>query len=680
MRVFPLLVSSLLLGVGMLTGCSRSGDAPGGGATAPLVSARVFTGFREPPGAFSLSPDGRRLAWVEQGWLRRRLMVRDLDGDRVRNYRAAGNLRWTGDGRRLVFVADSDGRENTHVYVIDTDSDAEAVDLTPYPGVRASLQQIDAGDPGHILVAHNRRNPRLPDIYRIDLATRAEVMVARNPGDAVAAMTREDGSIVGWQRSREARRAETKAHAEAGKSPAPPDAREPTPNPPAAARPVDRGAEPTLRILGPAADTRLAWALSNRGRDRIALVSLHMGPGWEQVFHEDPDVDVQNVHVSARDRTPVFAVSHPGFPRITWFDTGFRDDLAPVMRSFGEGPVDVAVLSQDREDRRIVVSVRDSTRRETWLVRRGGRAEKLTDNVPEALARVLVPMQPIELRARDGTPLHGYLTRPRGAASGPGPMVLVVHGGPWFQSSWNDPLASEENARVQFLANRGYTVLQVNFRGSTGYGRRFTNAAMGEFAGRMQDDLDDALAWAVSGGIADPTRVAIVGHSYGGYAALTGLWRTPRAFACGVSIAGPTDLATLIEAFPPHWKTDLSTWHDFVGDPRDPAQRADMTRRSPLAHAAAIERPVLLIQGGRDIRVRPDQSRRMAEALARAGRPPHLVMIPEMGHGISWWAHQYRVLRELETFLGACLGGQATGFDPFDPLVAAWERVSRYTQ
>ena len=326
----------------------------------------------------------------------------------------------------------------------------------------------------------------------------------------------------------------------------------------------------------------------------------------------------------------------------------------------------------------MVITVFTSTRSHTYLLDRPSRSfELLSTGVPENLAQTMAPTEPVKLTSRDGLSLQGYLTLPRGVAPRGLPMVLLVHGGPWLHTPWGDPLRSEDATRAQFLANRGYAVLQVDFRGSTGHGRDFYNAGIGEFAGRMQDDLLDAVQWAVARGLADPARVAIMGWSYGGYASLVGLAATPKTFACGISIAGPTDLASLIESFPPYWTVDLSTWHDFVGNPKLPEDRADMTRRSPLTRVAQIERPVLLIHGERDVRVRIDQSQRMADALRQAGKPVRFVPIAEMGHTPSYWAHQQKVLRETETFLHDCIGGRASRFDPFDALAWVWTRVSR---
>jgi dipeptidyl aminopeptidase/acylaminoacyl peptidase len=256
-------------------------------------------------------------------------------------------------------------------------------------------------------------------------------------------------------------------------------------------------------------------------------------------------------------------------------------------------------------------------------------------------------------------------------------MVLLVHGGPWLRTRWGNPWTSEDAVYMQFLANRGYAVLEMDFRGSTGYGRSFENAGFGEFAGRMQEDLLDALRWAVDKGIADAERVAIMGWSYGGYAALVGLTATPQTFACAISIGGPTDLASLIESFPQYWGVDLSRWHDYVGDPALPEDRAQMREKSPLYHAQNASRPALIIHGGADVRVRAEQAERMVAALKQAGKPVEYLRIADMGHAVSYWVHRQAVLRRTEGFLQRCLGGRASRFDPFDAVAWVWTKIKR---
>ena len=646
-----------------LAGCTVPADHPAlkDAALPPLIQAHRFVYQPDVQGGFQLSPDGRKLAWSGPSYLRRALFVRDIDTGEVRRYRTIpDSFQWTPDGRRLLYTgSDTSGAENTHVYMLDTDDPAgSAVDLTPYPGVKAAIHRIVANDPGHLLVYHNDRDRKLFDLYRIDLNTRRQTLVARNPGDGVAPITERDGSFKGWQKPRDAQRpAEERRQPRSVRQP----------------ELLKKSAE-SFSVLGTGADGSFVWALSNRGRDRVALVAAHPTLQWEKVVFDDPDVDITGVTMSRVTHDPLIARAQPGFPRFEVLDPKLREDLDALRKAQGSEPFGLEIISMDAAEKRLVVLLYTSTTQRYYLIDRPRRAYTLLDGgTAEDLAQALAPMQPIAIASRDGLQLHGYLTLPRGVAPKRLPMVLLVHGGPWLRTNWGQ---SDDTTNAQFLADRGYAVLQVDFRGSAGYGRRFLTAAIGEFAGKMQEDLLDAVRWAVDGGIADPARVAIMGWSYGGYAALVGLTMPPDTFACGISLSAPTDLASLIESFPPYWTVDLSMWRDFVGNPAIALDREEMTRKSPLSYASKLQRPLLIMHGAKDVRVRIDQAERMVEALRRAGKPVEYLAIPDMGHSMGWWAHRLTVLRKTEDFLQRCLGGRASRFDPFDAIAWVWTRIS----
>jgi dipeptidyl aminopeptidase/acylaminoacyl peptidase len=400
--------------------------------------------------------------------------------------------------------------------------------------------------------------------------------------------------------------------------------------------------------------------------------------GWEKVVFEDPDTDVSAVTMSRVTHEPLVAQAHATYPRVAILDRKLREDLGPLLNEQGSDHYNLSIVSVDRTEQRMVVAIGSDLQRRTYLVDRQARTHVLlAQAIASDLEKSLAPMRPVAIQSRDGLTLHGYLTLPRGVEARGLPMVVHVHGGPWQRTTWGDPVISEDAGYAQFLANRGYAVLQVDFRGSSGYGRNFLSAGMGEFAGRMQEDLLDAVRWAVDGGIADPARVAIMGWSYGGYAALTALTTTPGRFACGVSYAGPTELASLIESFPSYWAVDLSRWHDFVGDREIAEDREEMKQKSPLYQAHKVERPVLIVHGARDVRVRIDQSDRMVDALRRAHKTVDYMRIPDMGHNLGWWAHRTAVLHRTEEFLRGCLGGRASRFDWFEAVAWVWTRVSR---
>ena len=648
-----------------LPACTAPADDPAlkDATLPPLIQAHRFAYRGTTYGSYQLSPDGEKLAWMGPFFMRSRLFVRDNRSGEVRRYRTgSANFQWSGDSKRLLYTADTTGTENTHVYMIDlTDAAGEPVDLTPHPGIKAGIQQIVAGEHERVLVYHNLRDPRLTDVYSIDLDTRRETLVAENPGNAISPIMSSQGKVQGWYTSRE-----TFRPSEQRKQPL-------------AERRSALLTHPgeTFSVLGRSPDGAFVWALSSRGRDRIALVAAHPTLGWERVVFSDPKVDVRSVAMSRVTGQPLIASAQPGYPRYEILDADLRKDLEGLIKAQSTEPFGLEIVSTDNAEKRLIVLIYTSTQHRYYLVDRTARTfTHLADAVPADLAQALSPMQPVSFTSRDGLQLSGYLTLPRGVPAKALPMVLFVHGGPWLHTNWGDPLRSEDGSYAQFLANRGYAVLQVDFRGSTGYGRSFAAAAVGEFAGKMQDDLLDGVAWAVDRGIADPKRVAIMGWSYGGYASLVGLTMTPDVFACGVSFGGPTDLATLIESFPPYWTVDLSAWHDYVGDPAIAEDRKEMTLKSPLTHAASVQRPVLIVQGANDVRVRVDQARRMVDALRRSGKSVEYLEVPGMGHGMGYWAHRLAILRRTETFLHACLGGRASRFDPLEPVAWVWTTIN----
>jgi dipeptidyl aminopeptidase/acylaminoacyl peptidase len=293
----------------------------------------------------------------------------------------------------------------------------------------------------------------------------------------------------------------------------------------------------------------------------------------------------------------------------------------------------------------------------TFLFRRAtGGSELLYRSRPWLDPQTLAPMRPVTITSRDGLPLRSYLTLPLDVEPRGLPAVLVVHGGPWARDAWGyDPQA-------QLLANRGYAVLQVNYRGSTGFGKRFMHAAEREFAGRMHDDLIDGVEWLVSEGIADRGRIAIYGGSYGGYAALVGATFTPGVFAAAISVVGPSSLVTLVRSFPPYWRPLLaSTWFRYVGDPEDPEQLADLEARSPLNRVDDIVAPLLVVQGANDPRVTKAESDQIVEALRARGVAVEYLVKDDEGHGFVKPENRMEMYAAVERFLARHLGGRAEG-------------------
>lgn len=618
----------------------------------PLIPAYQFVFNRHGYDGFSFSPDGSRLRWSGPSGWGKRLHVRNPDGS-VHVYRAGGSgMHWSADGRRLLILDDKSGAENHHLYRLELDDpDAEPHDLTPYPGVRVWLYRILDSDPEHVLVLHNRRDRNVRDLYRIDLASGAEALVAANPGDGIAPVTDAQGAFLGWRKSEVGQRARGE--------PRPPELRERSA--------LSHKSEDVTRAVSVSPDRRKAWVLSNKGRDGVALFEVDTATGIGALVHEEAGADIGGVVASKISGAPLVVSTNADYPHTRIFDPELEADLKPLLDEYAGVRFGLDIVSMDASEKRLVVSVFTHADRRYYLLDRTKKThELLGGSGQEALGRTLTVPEAVEFQARDGLAIPAYLVRPPGIREKRVPLIVLVHGGPWSRVVWSDPGHSEDLLRAHFLTNRGYAVLAINFRGSTGYGRSFLTAAVGEVGGRMQDDLVDGARWAIEKGIADPARVAVMGHSYGGYASLMALAREPDLFACGVDIAGPTDLARLIEDFPPYWELELSYWYNYVGDPAVPVDRERMDKASPLNSAQRIERPVLIVQGESDVRVRAEQSARMVEALRSQGRPVEYVTVPEMGHSMGYWAHHLRVLRATETFLADCLGGRAARFDPLE--------------
>jgi dipeptidyl aminopeptidase/acylaminoacyl peptidase len=265
-------------------------------------------------------------------------------------------------------------------------------------------------------------------------------------------------------------------------------------------------------------------------------------------------------------------------------------------------------------------------------------------------------MKPISFKSRDNLNIHGYLTVPKGTSGENLPMVLLVHGGPWNRDRWG------YNPMVQFLANRGYAVLQINFRGSSGYGHNFLEAGADEWAGKMHNDLIDGVRWAIDEGVANPEKIAIMGSSYGGYAALVGLAFTPERFACGVDVFGPSNLVTLLESSPKYWKFGMSMMYRHIGNPNNPEDRRTMEAKSPLFHVDKITKPLLIVQGGKDVRVTVKESEQIVAAVRKAGKDVKYIFFDNEGHGIRSWSNMLHYLSKLESFLAKHLGGRKSFF------------------
>lgn len=607
----------------------------------PLIPLRHL--FDNPERALArLSPDGTRLSWVapRDGVLN--VWVRDRAGgeavpvtdDRDRGIRS---YMWSRDSRRIIYSQDLGGDENHHLLTVDADGGGRARDLTPFPGVRAGLIDAPRATPRHVLVSMNLRDRSLFDAYRVSLATGRLELIGRNPGN-----------IIGWLADREGRLRAARAQTPSGDY----------------ELLVRDDEDGELRVVAEYAnedggypfaftpDGSRIWMGSARGSDLLRLVELDPADGSEREIDRDDEVDLSGPVVSdltgellgafyLRDRVVLHA-----------FDERLARDWERVRALH---PGDPRISGQDERETAFIVSFDDDRDPgATYLFdRETGEAEFLYRSRPWLDPATLAPMRPVTVTSRDGLPLHSYLTLPLDAEPRDLPAVLVVHGGPWARDAWGyDPQA-------QLLANRGYAVLQINYRGSTGFGKSFMHAAEHEFAGRMHDDLIDGVEWLVGEGIADRERVGIYGGSYGGYAALVGATFTPDVFAAVVSVVGPSSLVTLVRSFPPYWRPLLaSTWFRYVGDPDDPEQLADLEARSPLNRVDEIVAPLLVIQGANDPRVTKAESDQIVAALRSRGVEVEYLVKDDEGHGFVKPENRMDAYGTIERFFARHLGGR----------------------
>ncbi len=609
-------------------------------AVPPLIPLRDL--FGDPERALArLSPDGRRLSWlapregVLNAWVRDRAggEPRPVTDDRDRGVRS---YLWSRDSRRILWSQDQGGDENHHILAVEVDG-GRPRDLTPFPGVRASLVAAPRATPGHALVAMNLRDPAMFDAYRLTLATGRLRLIARNPGNIIGWLADRDGALRAARAQTPAGDYELLARDEEGSE----------------FRVVAEFAnEDGGHAFAFTPEGARLWVGSARGSDLMRLVELDPATGEERVIDGDDEADLAGPVISdltgellgaayLRDRVVMHA-----------FDERFGRDWEAVRALH---PGDPRITGQDADEAAWVVAFDDDRDPgATFLFDRAtGTAELLYRSRPWLDPATLAPMRPVTITSRDGLPLRSYLTLPLDAEPRGLPAVLVVHGGPWARDAWGyDPQA-------QLLANRGYAVLQVNYRGSTGFGKRFTHAAEHEFAGRMHDDLIDGVEWLVGEGIADRSRVGIYGGSYGGYAALVGATFTPDVFAAVVSVVGPSSLVTLVRSFPAYWRPFLaSTWFRYVGDPDDPEQLADLEARSPLSRVDAITAPLLVVQGANDPRVTKAESDQIVAALRARGVEVEYLVKEDEGHGFVKPENRMEAYAAIERFFARHLGGR----------------------
>jgi len=633
-KTFLLTIQFLLL---ITLSASAQKKVQPGDAVPPLIPMKDF--FKNPVKvAYSLSPNGEYLAFLQPWEKRLNVFVEKIGSGQATRVTSAkerdiSGYAWKGDNR-IVYIQDTGGDENYRLYAVNIDG-SNPKDLTPFEKVRAQIIDRLERSESEILVGLNKRDARIHDVYRINVNTGEMKMIAENPGNYTGWGTDWDGNLRiavttdGVNNTLMMRKTEADKFAPV----------------------VTTTFRETITPLVWTADNQQIYVATNIGRDKTAIVKYDVDTKKElEKIFEHPEVDVTTL-LSSRKRRAITGVSYNTDKTHYHFIDKQRADLQKELERRLPG-YEVRLSGCNREeDKCLVRTFTDRSLGSYYFYDLKSKDfRKLADVSPWLTDQHLSPMKPIKYQSRDGLTIHGYLTLPKGVPARNLPVVVNPHGGPWLRDSWG------YNPEVQFLANRGYAVLQINYRGSTGYGRKFWESSFKQWGKAMQDDITDGVKWLIKEGIADPKRVGIYGGSYGGYATLAGLTFTPDLYAAGVDYVGVANLFTFIKAFPPYWEPYLEMIYEMIGHPE--RDKDLLTAASPVFHSKNIKVPLLIAQGANDPRVNKAESDQMVEALkARGIDVPYIVKANE-GHGFSNEENRFEFYRAMEEFLGKHLGGR----------------------
>lgn len=593
--------------------------------------------FRAPEkAAYTLSPSGEWLAFLAPWENRLNLFVQKTENTeqavRITSLtdRSIAHYLWKGD-QHLVYMKDNGGDENYHLFVVGIDGKNER-ELTPFEGVRVAITDELCDNDNELLIEMNRRDRRLFDVYRINLQTGELTCVAENPGNIarwivdnegrVRAALAQDGLAVKFlYREKESQ-----------------------PFKEVLSMDFKEAFEPYYFTK----DNQALYAISNLNRDKKALVVFDPRTCLEkEIVFEHPEVDVSGFRFSENRKVlieAIYTTDKTGFFPLDPFFSNLRKQAGEKFPSYG-----VYFCSNNRKEDRFIVCLRNDRQcgRYYYHDTRTNNWKWLADVKPWLKEEDMASMYPFQIKSRDGLSLHGYLTLPNGYEAKKLPVVVNPHGGPWARDIWGF------QSDTQFFANRGYAVLQVNFRGSTGYGKNFWKAGFKEWGKKMQDDITDTVRWFIEQKIADPKRIAIYGFSYGGYATLAGLAFTPELYACGIDGVGPSSLLTLLETIPPYWELGRAEFYEEIGHLEK--EKDLLKAASPLFHVDKMQAPLMVIQGANDPRVKKSESDQIVNALRNRSVEVEYVLREDEGHGFSNPENNIDLYKQIEKFLATHL-------------------------
>ena len=619
------LVAALLLA----SGC-------GGKKVEPARQYAVEDFFRNPEKAnFSLSPDGSFYAWMAPYRDMMNVFVREIGTENVTQLtfdtlRSVYGFFWANNDR-ILYIKDAGGDENMKLFGVNKDG-TDLKTLADFPKVRAEMIDDLPDIDEYVIIGLNKRDPRLFDPYRLDINTGELTMLAENPGNIVGWMTDHNGelrvgfAIVDGVNTSILYRDNEKA-------------------------PFREILKTTFKeTMSPqffTFDNEKFYAVSNLGRDKTAAVIFNPETSQEDtILFENPDFDVDQL-VYSRARKALLAARYTSWKRERYFfDSEFEAMMADLKSKLGD--IEFGLVSNNKaEDKFMVLAHSDKIRGIYYLYDKvSGTLEKVADATPWLDPQEMATMNPVEYSSRDGLTIYGYLTLPKGYTMETAkklPVIVNPHGGPWYRDQWGF------NPEVQFLANRGYAVFQMNFRGSTGYGKKFWEASFKQWGKAMQDDITDGVNWLIEKGIADKDRIAIYGASYGGYATLAGITGTPDLYAAAVDYVGVANMFTFMKTIPPYWEPQLQMFYEMVGDPvRDSLMLREV---SPVLNADKIKTPLFVAQGANDPRVNINESNQMVEALRNRGITVEYMVKEDEGHGFYNEKNQFDFYNAMEKFL-----------------------------
>ena len=633
MKKFFLLATLATMTIAIAISCMPKTQGP-----APLIPMKDF--FKNPvKSSFQLSPNGEYLAFKQPWENRMNVHVQKIGEDQVTRITEAtardiAGFFWA-NNERIVFVQDKAGDENFKLYAVNIDG-SNLKELTPFEKVRVGIIDDLEDNPDEMIIQMNHRDKRVFDAYRININTGEMKMVAENPGNVSGWMTDWEGKIRiatttdGVNTSVLYRKNESDQFKTV----------------------ITTNFKETLNpLFFTFDDDDIVYASSNLNRDKEVIVKYDIANAKElEIIYQHPDVDVNRL-LKSKKRKVITGVAFYTDKRHYHFFDDWRKDLQKTLQQKLPG-YEVALTSISKDETKVLVRTYSDRSLGAYYFYDLNTKDfkKLVDVSPWINEDDMAVMKPIKYQSRDGLTIHGYLTLPKGIEAKNLPVVINPHGGPWARDRWGF------NPEVQFMANRGYAVLQMNFRGSTGYGKEFWEISFKQWGKTMQDDISDGVNWLIEQGIADPKRVGIYGGSYGGYATLAGITFTPELYACAVDYVGVSNLFTFMNTIPPYWKPYLDMFHEMVGDPEKDKEL--MEAASPVMHVDSIRVPLFIAQGKNDPRVNIDESNQMVEALKARGIDVEYMVKDNEGHGFHNEENRFDFYAAMEKFWAKHLGGR----------------------